>query len=666
MLHVDLAKQEKIVSAEIHEVNVDTSLQREQLVGQLQEISSYVRRDGFEMVLAAESGHLGGSSSSVELLTCLYFGGQFHFNPEDDKDPGRDRVLIRGHEGPVRYPIFALMGYLDRDELGTYRRYGSRLQGHEDMHVTPGVDITPSGSLGMLLSYGIGAATEIKRSDNDERVIVFLGDGEEQEGNVSEAARFATSQPLDNLICIIDQNTKQLSGGTEDVDSNTDLRKVWEGYGWKVKEIENANDVTQVLDMYDELQHIDRPTMVIAHTTKGIGLAGAEEHFSGYHTLSVCPPSTVKDGIDLLNEELSAAGGESVAATARKLVASPRKRNRSDFSDSRTTPEDLKIELDESHANNLDYAQFSYFKSYSEFLERHPELPFYVLTPDFLRKDYVDQARFREYAHYFDTGIREQHTIAMAHGISTENPDARIFINYGDAFLYRALDQINAAAQGGSNMLIAGEYAGISQAQNGKTHQSMSQPGALMHIPEVQFYEPADVRDLYNIFNHALGTNNGLTYVRLHPKNIPLIDRPYGDQDNFESYVAFEPDVDPVITMVSSGMTVDGAINASKRLERDNKVGARVVSVVSPKTLDTRFVNQLVPEHPILAVYNGNPEILRSQVASALCGQSELRFGLLEGHGFTRGTTGTIPELEKFTGLDADGIALRALAVLRS
>ena len=190
-----------------------------------------VRKSAFDTIINANSGHLGGNSSSVELLTCLYFGGILKFDLNNSQNENRDRVLIRGHEGPVRYKIFSLMGLFPESELKTYRQFGSILQGHEDMHTTPGVDITPSGSLGMILSYGVGSAISAKEKGLNYKTFVFLGDGEEQEGNVSEAARHASNLGLDNLVCILDKNNKQLSRATCESDGGVDIKKIWEGYG---------------------------------------------------------------------------------------------------------------------------------------------------------------------------------------------------------------------------------------------------------------------------------------------------------------------------------------------------------------------------------------------------------------------------------------------------
>ena len=255
----------------------------------LKELSNFIRATSLEVIINARSGHIGGNLSSVELLTALYFSGIFKFDPNNPKNENRDRVLIRGHEGPLRYTIFSLLGYINYEELQTYRKLGSRLQGHEDMYETPGVDITPSGSLGMLLSYGVGSAIANKDKKTNNKTIVFLGDGEEQEGNISEAARHAASLKLDNLICILDKNGKQLSRPTNYSDGKSDIKKIWQGYGWDVIEIENGNNIEEVVETYKKLNNIKHPTLIIAHTVKGLGVEGALEHFSGYHTLSSAP-----------------------------------------------------------------------------------------------------------------------------------------------------------------------------------------------------------------------------------------------------------------------------------------------------------------------------------------------------------------------------------------
>lgn len=622
-------------------------------------LSHLVRKTAFETIQHAESGHLGGSSSSVELLVSLYFGGDFNFDPLDDKNPDRDRVLIRGHEGPVRYPIFSLIGYLDKKELSTYRQLGSMLQGHEDMDYTPGVDITPSGSLGMLLSYGTGAAIELKRQGKSSRTIVFLGDGEEQEGNVSEAARHAGTLGLNNLICIIDNNKKQLSRPTYDVD-HTDKKTMWTGYGWDVLEITDGHDINEIMAVYKKLQYITKPTVVIANTIKGKGLPGSERHFSGYHTISTITKEALSEGI----AEAGSMLGQDQAfleLIAPALLSTPQPSCESGV---RSTFPSINIEPNPSDVTNLDSAQGHYLKSLSiEMGSPDSRAPFYVITPDFIRSDIVKHVEFEKFSNYLDVGLREQHAISMAHGIAVTNKDARIFVNFGDAFIYRASDQLNAAVQGGSHMLILGEFAGLSQDHNGRTHESSGQPGALIYMPGLMYYEPADVQDMYNIFNLALSSNNKVTYTRIHRKNIKPLFRESKDKNNTQSYITHDPGKKSKLIIVSSGMVTQASVTAAEKLEMQYKIPTRVINVVGYSNLSESLAGQIDNDVPVLTTYNGNAKVLQSVVATATLEVGK-RPRSVRGHGFDMGTSGKLSDLEEYFMLDDQGIVAIALKYL--
>ncbi|MBI4994774.1 transketolase, partial [Candidatus Peregrinibacteria bacterium] len=148
-------------------------------------------RNMLHTIHVAQTGHLGACCSSLDLMLVLYFGGILRYDSKNPRHPLRDYVLNRGHLGPLKYNIFHLLGWLNRKEISQYRQFESRLPGHEDMDITPGVDITPSGSLGMGLSYAVGAMIGFRDLKMPNRIFCFLGDAEEHEGNVYEAARHA-------------------------------------------------------------------------------------------------------------------------------------------------------------------------------------------------------------------------------------------------------------------------------------------------------------------------------------------------------------------------------------------------------------------------------------------------------------------------------------------
>lgn len=636
----------------------------------LQVVATEIRKSVFETILNAQSGHLGGNSSSVELMTALYFGGFIKYDPEYSKNPMRDIVLVRGHEGPLRYKIFSLIGYIDPDELATYRKMGSRLQGHEDMELTPGVDISPSGSLGMILSYGVGAAVVAKRNNTENKVVVFLGDGEEQEGNVSEAARHAASLQLNNLICIIDQNGKQLSRVTSTSDGSTSPYDVWTGYGWDVTFLENGNDIGDVLETYERVfnNHVQKPRLIIAHTTKGLGLPGVIDHFNGAHTLgSYRNNGGVVRAIEMQDQEmnkLNVENGEVKRIVNSINLAQPKLE----------TPRDLApiimpkidIEVDEMDSSSLEGSQIHYFRELRKIIETNPRSPnFYILTPDFVLEPLVGVFELNKLGSYFDVGIREQHAMAMSHGISTSDPTARIVHFCGDAFLYRGLDQINAASQGKSKALIFSERAGITQERNGSSHQTISQPSSILNIPGIYFKEPGDVADLYNILNWFFTNNPGWVYLRTHSNKVSLLNRESADKKNINFYVVHDEDISPDVVIASSGLTLTNSIDAAKKLKVEKNINVRVINIVDPKSLGQNFNKLLVDRVPLLTFYNGSPALLQMATAkSVMESQYGARPSFIEGYGFTKGSSGGVKDLEKLFHLDPEGIANQVLTSL--
>lgn len=626
----------------------------------LENIALDLRKTSFEMILNAGSGHLGGSSSSVELMTVLYFGGILKYDPINPKHPMRDMVLVRGHIGPLRYPIFAYLGYIEENELKGYRRLGTRLHGHESMDHMPGVDITPSGCLGMLLSYGVGGAIADRLNNTDRKIYVFLGDGEEQEGNVSEAARYATNLELSNLVCILDQNKKQLSRSTVEVDSASDVAKIWSGYGWKIHTIHNGHDSEEILNVLQGTLFDKGPHMVIAKTIKGFGLPGAETHFSGAHTIGTFRNnSAVVEGIRSLEEKMKLKGTNH-AYVKKRIDTIVADYSLGPVSSEHTGDFQVNIQPDISTPTHLETAQIPYFHKLLEVVKSYSESApkFYTSTPDFVLEPLVDIFKLRELGAYLDVGLREQHSIAMSHGISTINPSARIVHFYGDAFIYRCMDQINVSVQGHSKMMILAERAGICQDRNGQSHQTAGHPGAILTMPGVYFKEPGDVEDLYNVFNWFFTENPGIVYVRTHSKDTPYLEKSLRKSRDINYYVVHDTGSEPDLVYASSGLPLHNTIEAAKRLELEKKKKIRVINIIDPKSLDGEFVKLIGDGNSLITVYNGAPEVLEMAVSRAILANRD-SIGLtpkVYGIGFQFGTTGTLEELERFFGLDTDGI----------
>jgi transketolase len=241
----------------------------------LEGIALEVRRSIIRMTAAAKSGHPGGSLSSTDILTALYVGEMNH-KPEDPMWPDRDRFhLSKGHACPALYAILAETGYFPKEELLTLRKLDSRLQGHPDFRMTPGVDMS-SGSLGQGLSIANGMALAARLSGNPYRVYVILGDGEVQEGQIWEAAMTSRHRSIDNLCAFLDYNGLQIDGPVSDVMEISPLKDKWESFGWQAIEID-GHSFREIFSALDEARETKgKPTIVIAKTVKGKGVSFME------------------------------------------------------------------------------------------------------------------------------------------------------------------------------------------------------------------------------------------------------------------------------------------------------------------------------------------------------------------------------------------------------
>jgi transketolase len=235
-----------------------------------------IRKDIIEIAYKAQGpSHPAPSLSCTDILTALYFK-ILKIDPANPHWDERDWfILSKGHACPAFYATLAERGYFDKNLLYTVRRVNSKLQGHPDMNKTPGVDMT-SGSLGHGLATGLGIALALKIRQIKSNVFVLLGDGELQEGLVWEAAMAAPQQGTDNLIAIIDYNHLQGGGSTDEIGSLEPLQDKWEAFGWKVFEMNghNMEDIVATLEMAVSFK--GRPTVLIAHTTKGKGVSFME------------------------------------------------------------------------------------------------------------------------------------------------------------------------------------------------------------------------------------------------------------------------------------------------------------------------------------------------------------------------------------------------------
>lgn len=240
-----------------------------------------MRARALRMIYESRTGHLGGSMSVMDILVALYYH-KMNINPKRPDMPERDRfILSKGHSVEGLYCILADLGFFPEEELNAYSSFGSRLFGHPTVKV-PGVEIC-SGALGHGEPVAVGMAIGARKAGIDNKTYFIMGDGEQAEGSVWEAAMAGANYKLDNLVGILDRNGLQITGSTEDVMALESLAEKWRAFGWSVREID-GNNMEQIVETLDAVPfEKGKPSLILAHTVKGKGICFAENNHKWHH-----------------------------------------------------------------------------------------------------------------------------------------------------------------------------------------------------------------------------------------------------------------------------------------------------------------------------------------------------------------------------------------------
>ena len=268
---------------------------------QLKLIAEQNRKRLVEVVYRAKAGHIGGDLSCLNVMTALYFDVMRGLDPGNPKAPERDRfVLSKGHCVEALYVTLEAKGFISPEMLDTLGQFGSVLSGHPTIEV-PGIEVC-SGALGHGLSIGIGMALAAKMDQKDYRTYVLMGDGEQGEGSIYEAAMAASKYHLDNLVAIIDRNHLQISGDTEDVMPIDSIRDRWTAFGWEVTEL-NGDEMEDIITAFSRIDyHNGHPHLFVSKTTKGKGVSFMEGIAKWHH--GVLNEQQCQDAVAEIEERL--------------------------------------------------------------------------------------------------------------------------------------------------------------------------------------------------------------------------------------------------------------------------------------------------------------------------------------------------------------------------
>ncbi len=282
-------------------------------IEELERTATVLRMHCVSMLAVAKSGHLDSSLSAADIVTALYFRVLRH-DPADPAWPERDRfVLSKGHAAPIQYAALAEHGYFPTEDLQGLRQIGSHLQGHPDMHRTPGVEVS-TGSLGQGLSMSLGICLALRLDGLADTAHVFtvMSDGDCQEGQSWEGAMAAAHYRIPNLTAVVDYNHLQTDGTTEEVMDTGDVRAKFEAFGWDSIEID-GHDMGALVDALERSRNLDRPAAIVCETKKGRGVSFMEGRF-GFHGKPPSPEQAEQAMEELLatlraqDESLGSAG----------------------------------------------------------------------------------------------------------------------------------------------------------------------------------------------------------------------------------------------------------------------------------------------------------------------------------------------------------------------
>jgi len=543
-------------------------------------IRSYILRS----TTAAKSGHPTSSLSAVELMTSLFFEDFFKYDPNNPGFKNNDRLIFsKGHASPLFYSLWAAAGLISEDELLTLRKFNSRLEGHPTLRF-PYTEV-PTGSLGQGLSVGVGMALNAKHVDQlSYKTFVLLGDGEMTEGSNWEAMQIASQYKLNNLIGIIDVSRFEQVGETiynkksEDHGAD-DLKQKVRAFGWNTIVVDGHSQ-NEVKDAYQKaIESIDKPTMIIAITSKGKGISLIEDK-DDWH------------GKALTNNELDAGLLEigNIDANIKGIISPPKKELISDQAHSKIANESntndkkspLISEINDSIIENNPLATR---KIYGHTLNKLFSLHTNIISLDagMSNSTYSQDFKNKNPDSFFEMFIAEQNMIGIALGLSKRGKLP--FVSTFASFLTRAYDQLRMATYSEANINIVGSHAGVSIGEDGASQMGLEDISMFRSLYNSNVLYPSDVVSAQRLLE-IMPDHNGLSYIRLTRMDTPII---YNSDDEFiigGSKTLRSSDNDTV-TIACAGITVHEAIKAYEEL---NNIGIniRVIDLYSIKPIDKK------------------------------------------------------------------------------
>jgi transketolase len=628
---------------------------RQHSIEELKSQAALMRGYNLAALYCAGSGHSGGTLSIMDITAALYLEVANH-DPKNPQWPERDRIIwSAGHKAPALYTGLAFAGFCEKQDLALLRKLSSQFQGHPHCLKLPGVEIS-GGSLGQGLSVAVGNGLAARLDGKDYTVFCIMGDGEQQEGQVWEAAMEAAHHKLDNIVAIVDKNLLQIDGNVADVMAIDPIEDKYASFGWEVVRID-GHDMGQVVKALSEGKQSrnGKPKVIIADTVKGKGVSFME-NVAGWHgktpnreeVTKALAELGVSEFVDL--EALAAHANEYQRSVERKLAAKMPKFSQNFWWN---VPDNMKVKMEPTRKGfgqalaeegkdervvclGLD---ISGSITISDFYTGHPE-----------RKN-----------RWLSMGIAEQSATAVAAGLAKEGK-LPVFGTYATFAAARNLDQVRVSiCYSNLNVFIAGAHGGVSVGPDGATHQALEDLFAMCGLPNMSVVVPADSIETKKASSFMLLEHKGPKYVRFAREATPVISsaatpfvfgkanviRFRKESENFvdafdtflaEDYVSEKE----TLTIIACGPMVPEAMRAAWILKRDFGYETRILNMHTLKPIDQAAILRAAhetgtivtaEEHQVGAlgwrvagIIQEDPEVLRSPVLTGYIGVQD-RFG---------------------------------------
>jgi len=538
----------------------------------LTKLATRVRYDILHMTTEAGSGHPTSSLSATDLLTGLFFGGTFRFDLDRPQNPCNDRIIFsKGHASPLFYALYAAAGVLSQEELLTYRRMGSPLEGHPTPRFAYAEAAT--GSLGQGLGIGIGIAMNGRFADKlPYNTYVLMGDSEVAEGSVWEGAELASHYQLDNLVGILDVNRLGQRGETTlgwDLDT---YEARFAAFGWHTIVLEDGHDIDAVQAAYGEIDHAcGRPTVLIARTIKGKGVSFLENQ-DGWHGKTLKREEFDRAVLELGPVDLNLHGTIEKPVQAVPTVWAP-------------------VPVDQPASAKALSPREAYGRALVDIAPMHPGMV--VLDAEVSNSTFAATFRNAYPERFFEMYIAEQNMVSAALGFSTRGKIP--FVSTFAAFFSRAFDQVRMAqyAMERANIKFVGSHVGVSIGPDGPSQMGLEDIALFRTLVGSVVLYPADDTATAALVRQ-MADHHGICYMRTTRQDLPRLYET-GEEFSIGGSKTLRHSDDDRVTLVGAGITLHEALKAADTLAAAG-IHARVIDLYSVKPLDLATLHKAAAE----------------------------------------------------------------------